>query len=186
MGELQRRHFKENLPEETVNRLKNILKDNNISVEERVFKKSEINTYSCRITFENTNIGANGKGMTKEYALASGYAELFERYQNAFLCADLIGKTEEFPFYYSPDEKFISFEQLIDEKNIFIEMLISKLGLQKVIKKKQIRTLYELNYLDETYKKKENQVLCIPYYSIKEDKVVYIPLNFSRFSYGSN
>lgn len=48
--------------------------------------KSEINTWSCSIQLydkdKNKILHTNGKGMSEEFSLASGYAELYERFCN--------------------------------------------------------------------------------------------------------
>ena len=82
MSELQERRYKETTPDKTVKRIKEILKKHKIEIEENWGKKSKVGTYSLRVCIKGTNIGQNGKGMTKEYAMASGYAEFLERYQN--------------------------------------------------------------------------------------------------------
>ena len=105
MSNLQEMRYKETSPENTVKRIKEILKKNNIEVEENWTKKSSVGTYSLRVCIKGTNLGQNGKGMTKEFALASGYAEFLERYQNGMLVFRTEKPSIEFPFLYSADEK---------------------------------------------------------------------------------
>ena len=69
--------------------------DKVLEVEENWKKKSSVNTYSLRLCIKGTNIGQNGKGMTKEFALASAYAEFLERYQNGILVFRQEKPTEE-------------------------------------------------------------------------------------------
>ena len=85
MSDLQQMRYKETSPQKTVKRIKEILKNNNVEVEENWTKKSSVNTYSLRLCIKGTNLGQNGKGMTKDFALASAYAEFLERYQNGML-----------------------------------------------------------------------------------------------------
>lgn len=68
-------------PLDTVKRIKDILEQNGIKAEERWSESDVPHCYSLRINIEGTAIGANGKGTTREYALASGYGELIERLQ---------------------------------------------------------------------------------------------------------
>ena len=82
MSELQNRRYKEVAPEETVKRIKKILNEVGIKTEEKWQEKSSVGTYSLRVCVKGTDIGQNGKGMTKEFAMASGYAEFLERLQN--------------------------------------------------------------------------------------------------------
>jgi len=80
--------YKECPPEETIARIKSILTHNNIKV--KVTKSDNKFFYSCRVDISNDKLkkikfGVNGKGMTENYSLASGYAELMEWLQNKFL-----------------------------------------------------------------------------------------------------
>ena len=55
----------------------------------------------------------NGKGMTKEFAMASAYAEFFERFQNGMFRFRMEKPTKEIPFSNSPDEKYMDAEELM-------------------------------------------------------------------------
>ena len=85
MSELRQRRYKDAEPAETVKKLKKLLKELGIDVEEKWSKESSVGTFSLRICIKGTDIGQNGKGMTREFAMASGYAEFFERMQNGML-----------------------------------------------------------------------------------------------------
>ena len=123
MSKLQERRYKEVSPEETVRKLKGLLKDLGIEVEERWIDESSVGTYSLRVTVKGTNIGQNGKGMTKEFAMASGYAEFFERFQNGMFKFRIEKPTKEIPFSYVPDEKTLSVEELMKENNSFLDYI---------------------------------------------------------------
>lgn len=71
---------KDKKPEETVQIIKDILKRNGIDTKVLREMNFEDLWFSCRIEFTDLNDkGTNGKGITYEYALASGYAEFMER-----------------------------------------------------------------------------------------------------------
>ena len=108
MSELQNRRYKEVTPEETVKKLKGLLEKLGIEVEEKWSDESSVGTYSLRVCIKGTDIGQNGKGMTKEFAMASGYAEFFERMQNGIFRFRMEKPTPEIPFINSPDEKYLS------------------------------------------------------------------------------
>lgn len=79
-------NYKARPPEETIRLIRSILDKNGIKTEVKQFRYNSY-LYSCRVYITNGklgqyNLGCNGKGITKEYALASGYAELMERIQN--------------------------------------------------------------------------------------------------------
>lgn len=98
----------------TVQRIKQILNDVGISVKEQFYSVNGAD--SCRVIIvndelESFDIGANGKGMNKSYALASAYGELMERIENKALYRDAIKNASiKYPgikrtrFVYFPDE----------------------------------------------------------------------------------
>lgn len=75
---------KDKNPEETIRFIEQILHENGLEYS----VKSELDNCDCfysvrvEINKNGTIIGSNGKGMTKELALASGLAELMERLQS--------------------------------------------------------------------------------------------------------
>ena len=88
MAKLKRiKNYKNREPMDTVAYIKNILSDAGIEVDARFYHEDVSNVDSCRIKitnkgFQNNDIGTNGKGMNKEYCLASAYGEFMERLQN--------------------------------------------------------------------------------------------------------
>ena len=87
-------HYKTRNPIDTVNKVKNFFINNGFITKEILNNKTESGTYYCRIElYKNSQyiIGTNGKGMTEEYSLASGYGELYERFCNKiiFLLSDI-------------------------------------------------------------------------------------------------
>lgn len=107
--------YKDAAPADTIRRARQILSDLGIEVKEEVFSRPGV-ACSCRITIANPrlaplNIGTNGKGLTEEYALASGYAEMLERLQNKMLLnegtryAGRLEGVEPLPYRYFPDEE---------------------------------------------------------------------------------
>ena len=117
MSELQNRRYKEVAPEETVKKLKGLLEKLGIEVEEKWSNESSVGTYSLRIHIKGTDMGQNGKGMTREFAMASGYAEFFERLQNGMFRFRMEKPTEELPFVTAPDEKHLSVEDALGIKD---------------------------------------------------------------------
>ena len=110
--------YKDATPQMTVELIKQILNGLGIKTRETLYNKGDI-CYSCRIAIdshglESLDIGTNGKGMTPEYSLASGYAELMERMQNKFLVNEAmrhavkISNEDAFEFRFFPDEVIMS------------------------------------------------------------------------------
>lgn len=73
--------FKDDTPQNTVARIKGILDHYGIQTTEFWFDSGVPGCHSVRVTVTGTVFGTNGKGVTRELALASGYGELMERLQ---------------------------------------------------------------------------------------------------------
>ena len=74
-------NFKDDTPLNTVERIKKILRSYGIETEENWHESGVPYCYSLRVSVFGTEFGTNGKGVTKELALASAYGELMERLQ---------------------------------------------------------------------------------------------------------
>ena len=61
--------------------------------------------------------------MTKDFALASAYAEFLERYQNGILVFRQEKPTKELPFVYSGDERKLTIDEIIKQKDSFMEKI---------------------------------------------------------------
>lgn len=184
MSELQNRRYKEVEPKETVKKLKQILNKIGIEVEENWSKESSVGTYSLRVCVKGTDIGQNGKGMTKDFARASGYAEFLERLQNGMFRFRIEKPTKELPFSYSPDEQILSIDELLEDNSLFQEILKSN---QKQNKSKEEKIEFLQTILNEksTLVEKEDYQ-SIPYYSVKHKKLVYIPYRLFSYLYNTN
>ena len=185
MSKLQERRYKEVSPEETVKKLKDLLEKLGIEVEEKWSKESSVGTYSLRICIKGTDIGQNGKGMTKEFAMASGYAEFFERLQNGMMRFRMEKTTEEIPFINSPDEKYLNSEELMQGNNSFFENILKQNGKENLSKKEQI------DYIKEILNEKSNSVdkedyVSLPYYSVKNKDIEYIPDKLFSYLFDTN
>ena len=74
---------KDKKPKDTIEYIENILYQNHIKYHLTSERNNCNSFYSVRVEIDNDlKIGANGKGMTYELALASGLAELMERLQS--------------------------------------------------------------------------------------------------------
>lgn len=83
------KRYKDDSPTNTIARIRNILSSLNINTDVKFFNSLDF-FYSCRVYIKYKSLsplylGCNGKGMTKDLALASGYSELLERIQNGQL-----------------------------------------------------------------------------------------------------
>ena len=108
-------NYKDASPDVTVNRIRTLLEKVGVRTREVLYENQGL-SYSNRISldnpgFETLDIGTNGKGMSYDFSMASGYAELMERMQNKFLVneamryANLLSDTYSLPFRFYPDEQ---------------------------------------------------------------------------------
>lgn len=116
--------FKDRDPSQTIENIKKFFSDNNFSVIVEKEEITEVGTYWCGLTlwFKDYKVcRSNGKGTSKIYALASGYAELYERFcagfgsfNSDFLYKKLLYETNyiNYNYNYHPNEKYDSFENI--------------------------------------------------------------------------
>jgi len=112
---------KDCLPNKKIKMIKNILKKNKIKVKESKVININNSIYSVRIELKDfKGIGTNGKGITKEYALASGYSEFMERLQSKNLIKpDFLNKVSNHKFY--KDEYYLDYNEFVKKfKNMEI------------------------------------------------------------------
>lgn len=192
MSELQNRRYKEVAPEETVKKLKGLLEKLGIEVEEKWSNESSVGTYSLRIHIKGTDMGQNGKGMTREFAMASGYAEFFERLQNGMFRFRMEKPTEELPFVTAPDEKHLSVEDALGIKdnngeirNSFFENILKQNSKESATKEEKVEYIKEiLNEKSDLVEKEEYNYL--PYYSVKNKDLEYIPDRLFSYLFDTN
>ena len=77
--------YKDAHPLQTVERIRKILADNGIETEETWLETGVPYCRGIRIGVVGTTFSVNGKGLTKDFALASGYGELMERLQMGYI-----------------------------------------------------------------------------------------------------
>lgn len=186
--ELQKNHYKENSPEETVARLKDILNTNGIEVEEEWMPESHIHTHSLRLNFKGTTKGANGKGVTKAYAQASAYAEFFERYQNGILINPrYIPKSKSaHNFLVAADEKYMSSLEIVKQNDPFMKMYFSRREMDNASDEEKASAFLETNRIDYLISGNIDQYTCLPFYNVRTHSVQYLPHWTYCMYYGSN
>lgn len=173
---LIRTRYKAVSPEQTVNRIKNILRDRlNLTTVERCQQDSNYYFHSSRVTFPELihGVGTNGKGMTYHYSLASAYGELMERMQNNILFPMQPFAT---PFFRKHIEQLIpSFSSFLIRNNL----------------------AQNYNYAPDEKNSIENDNchiadalgssdIYLPFYSVKDDTVIYLPITKIRSQCTSN
>ena len=116
--------YKDNTPEQTIKNIQDFFNNKGYSVEVEKLNEPVKGIWWCRINLKYNNIfltGSNGKGTSKEFALASGYSELYERYCclfNSIINSKINNKKlysicKKEKGYLFHDEKFLSIEEAI-------------------------------------------------------------------------
>ena len=180
-------HYKDWPPMRTINHIRGIVEDLGIVLTEDRWVNNANRSYSVRLLINGTKIGVNGKGVTAELALASAYGEFMERLQNQCLYS-------LFTYYQSdtslqelngfrsyPDEVYLSVSELLERTDTTILKNIIPRDLESESPDEYVRALSILGLHPETGK-----LLCIPYYCINSDSLVYLPRSVLTFVYGTN
>lgn len=193
-----RRHkqYKNREPQDTIATIQGILKEKlGISVYERAFQERNGLFHSCRIILDNgdwlrsANIGTNGKGMTVDYSRASAHGELMERLQNFnvmmryqyFGSRHFLEKHKErYPKFYEKAMKaetalpyLYAYDEEVDANN---ERLKASIG--KYVYSADNDSLFTLT--------KDKEHFYVPYYDVKEDKMVSLPFDIIYNSISTN
>ena len=159
--------YKAALPEETVERISNIVKEAGIPTADQVFGDGDMFcSYRLSISKDNYRaIGTNGKGMTPMYAKASAYAEMMERLQNRVVI-DPNPAVHAFDYVYFPDESHTVLDK--SEIETYVKTLLPDAYPAEGI---------EIDSIDCTF---------LPFYHVNTSKVVDIPHTLVRSVSSSN
>ncbi|GCB33673.1 YcaO-like family protein [Bacteroides faecalis] len=159
--------YKADVPLRTVKRIKNIIAKNGLPVKEMQLGDGS-KFCSCRIFLsydEDSSIGTNGKGMDMNYALASGYAEFMERFQNRVIIYPNPACIHEHCRFF-PDEKpyRLNHEEALEKIKKFMPRVLSSDGLEAEIV----------------------EGVSVPFYHVNNGKVEDVPYSLIRWINGSN
>ncbi len=165
--------FKDASPIETVNVIINILESAGLSVTEEWNESGLSDCFSCRVTIDGTGVGVNGKGVTKELARASGYAELMERLQSG-----LLSLPDGSAF---KDGKYVTKEELTKD-SMYVFEAISKSVSRFLGKEVSAARIADDAVLSDN---NSETTFALPYYDIINDTYVYMPYKFVLGLYSS-
>ncbi len=164
-------HYKDREPQETVEIVRNKLLKWGIEITENWFS-SVAGLYSLRIEIKGTTIGANGKGITEEYALASAYGELCERL-SLMLPFRMNGCREYMvqgmDYEYGAEEKRV---WKIDDKSWF----------EKALNEEEKK--YFLNN-EKVLADENKKIVSSPFNSLSNAQI-WVPIKLQEVVYGSN
>lgn len=170
--------YKDARPMDTVNRIKSILADNGIETTVIWSESNVPNCYSLRVNIEGTLVGTNGKGVTKEFALASGYGEFMERLQLGNIWRNKMS-FDKGVSAGDAQSRFILAQELLDRNLNWYEMYSRQLqnATGTAMTPKQI--------LDQ-HLQPDGTVQCAPYYCATTGTIEHLPLALVKSVYGSN
>lgn len=190
MKTIQKMHYKDNSPEETIDKIKSILSELEIETEETSLDESSIGTYSLRVNIKGTTNGTNGKGVSMPYARASAYAEFMERLQNGLLTqTNRFGEKQSENSdkkYRAYDEKILSTRELFEQGDPYLEQYFKLRGKENLSLEEKIDEFQKVNRMDYMFRSVNGSYLSIPFYSVRDKKIYYIPSFTYERSYGSN
>lgn len=163
-------------PVDTIKKAQNILKSLGIDMDETIHHPTD-SLWSMRLQSKTLQWGTNGKGTTEDFCRASAYGEALERLQNLHLpdwLLELKEPIQDLNFEFYQDE-------VCDE--------LQEATLHPDLKNDMMQSYYEAESKfptdDELYsvwcKWNESKTFrFIPFYSIKQDKIVKFPYEVVR------
>ena len=174
--------FKDCPPEITVQNIKECLKKVDIELEEILFDAEVGDCYSVNVKPKNkATLYSNGKGVTPDLARASGYAEFIERLQCGLLTykyQSIARDPEIYLHTYAPDGKYMTVQELVDNGE-WMDYIIDTYG-GGLTRNKLAEQCKMYACTDD------DKILTLPFYSLFEDKYVYLPAGFIEHMYSSN
>lgn len=172
--------FKEVRPEQTVARIRDILSNLGLEIEERWNNSGLDNCWSLHLRTTDDAVYSNGKGVTKEFAQASAYGEFIERLQSGLFLYKYqsVNRDPEINLHtYAPDAKYMTEAEII-ENGEWMDHIIDTYGSGL--------TREKLAQQCRMYACTDGKLLTLPYYSLFENKYVYLPAGFVEQMYSAN
>ena len=175
MTKYQNCHSMEDSPQNTVTRIKGILTALGIKLQEEWIRPGSMNTYSLRVTIENTSIGSKGKGITRECAMANAYSEFMKLFQNLWLVRWSNLWKDGYGFRYFPDEVYLTAEELVRSNSAFMKMYFKNRGMTDAQFSDKVGDFRKVHRMDSNLTEQENEYLSVPFFNLMQSKVEYLP-----------
>lgn len=178
-------NFKELLPAQTINNIKEFFTNLNYTIIVKNLQSPLKDIWWCDIDLIYNNIiilSTHGKGIKKEYCLASGYSELYERYcsnrsllhNNAILRNRIyLSNFKKYHYYIQPQEKILSIQKSIKQSKKF------ELFFKNMIDDNK----YWLNFFNLIY---PQGIPNLPFYSLDNQHIKYFPSELFTNLFGSD
>lgn len=170
--------FKDNTPENTVARIKEILASHGIEAEECWFETSVPYCYALSVYIKGTTFSVNGKGLSRSFALASAYGELMERLQLGYIYTPGIQK-DGVNSYVKNSLTKVSMDQLLSDHGSWYELLARRLRQFTGITKSPRDILSQ-------YADTNGNLDAVSYFCLTQNTPAYYPNELRGRAYGSN
>ena len=184
MFETIHRPYKERNATETVAFVKNILNSLALLPVEsfRANPYPGLHSVCLELPADKGAFRANGKGRTREYCLASGYAEFLERIQNGLFATFprtfISNFKQRYGYYYAPDERYLKAEEF------------QALPVELVNDIVRYNGAGQLEFMSAYYERAKHNgapgVVAVPFYDSQNRSVISLPLNLLLLTVGSN
>ena len=166
--------------EETITRLKKLLLDWGFDVEEASWLNPVPNVWSVHIRDHYCPfLFTNGKGVTRDAALASALGEFFERLNCNYFFADFyLGQTvAESEFVHYPQEKWFPLSETMPE-GLMNKELWDYYDSERALTPEKLVDTNSGNF--------ERGICALPYVRVRDNTTAYIPMNVVGNLYVSN
>lgn len=174
MGKLIDEKFKDSSPQETVARIQGILGGLGLTVKESWCEHAVTNCYALTVEIEGTRLKTAGKGVTADLARASGHAELMERLQSGLLNpAGIISYNDTVLM----DKQALK-TNCQDYFSRFAKVISKFYGVEKTVDQ-LVDICFDYECGGETTE-------VIPFYSVTDDEMVYVPSRLMMPLYSSS
>lgn len=174
--------FKDTSPEQTIGRICALLEQIGIRLEEKCTNSGIENCWSCHVQVKDGYpFFSNGKGVTRDLARASAYAEFIERLQCGLFLYKFqsMGRDAATDLHrFAPDGKFMTMAEL-EAEGEWMDYVIASYG-HGLTRKKLASICKSYAAADE------DRIWTVPFYSLFEDKYVYLPAGLVEHVYATN
>lgn len=174
--------FKDTSPEQTIERIKSLLAQIGIELEEKCNNSGIENCWSCHVQIKDGYpFFSNGKGVTRDLARASAYAEFIERLQCGLFLYKFqsMGRDAATDLHrFAPDGRFMTMAEL-EAEGEWMDYVIESYG-NGLTRKKLASICKSYAAADE------DKIWTVPFYSLFEDKYVYLPAGLVEHVYATN
>lgn len=170
--------FKDERPVNTVEKIKGILKEYGLETEEHWYDSGVPYCHSIRVNVVGTTFGVNGKGLTREFALASGYGELMERLQLGYVGSKDVQKDGIYSVNDTQDV-LLPAKELLEKNRNWYEALAEE--LHYYTQAKEDPEVLLMQYADEN-----GMISATPYYNCVKDRKEHFPAALRKRVYTAN